>query len=67
MGTREVTYADLPMIECPHCGRESQHDDYYDTEAGDTLECRHCGRTIHVLSVDTRIAAILGTEPDEEA
>lgn len=34
-----------PMIDCPACGKEVQHDDYYDVEAGSEWECR-CGATL---------------------
>ncbi len=56
------THNNLPMIVCPHCGEEYQHDDYYDIQSDDTLDCPSCEKEIHVLEVDTIIYARVGTE-----
>lgn len=55
-------FTGFPMVTCPHCGVESQWDDYYDLRAGDERECEKCGKTVHVLSVEHVMHATVGTE-----
>lgn len=58
-----TTYGTMPMVDCPHCGKEFQWDDYYDVKAGDERDCPKCERTIHVESADVAIEVILSTKP----
>lgn len=51
------------MVECPHCGREFQWDDYYDVKRGDDHECPKCERMIHVVEAEPVIEITLSTEP----
>ncbi len=41
-------WQEFPMITCPYCNKETQVDDYYDFEAGDTFECAECEKTIFI-------------------
>jgi len=50
------------MIECPHCGKETQIDDYYDYKSGDTFECPECEKEIYVAEIDWELAADLKKE-----
>jgi len=52
----------FPMIECPHCGKETQIDDYYDYKSGDTFECPECEKEIYVAEIDWELAADLKKE-----
>lgn len=58
-----ITYNDLPIVECPHCARQIQIDDYYDLGAGDEVECPNCNKTIYVIDIETRMFARMGSEP----
>ena len=61
-----TTYSTLPFIECPHCEKEFQCDDYYDIERGSELECQHCAKPIHVLSTETVVSVRLGQTKEDE-
>lgn len=50
-------YVTFPMVECPHCGKEFQADDYYDLKSGDTITCQKCEKEIFVDDVDTVMTA----------
>lgn len=51
---------ELPMVECPHCGKEFQWDDYYDVKTGSETECSKCEKTIYVaesyVSMNVRLS-----------
>lgn len=51
----------FPMVTCPHCGVESQWDDYYNLKAGDHRECDKCGEQIHILDVEYMMYARVHT------
>ena len=53
----------MPMAKCPHCGKESQLDDWYDFSGGEERECPKCGKTMYVLDVEPVMYVRLGTEP----
>ena len=55
------TFNDMPMADCPHCGKEQQLDDYYDLGVGDSRECQHCDKEMHVIERDTSIWIRLAT------
>lgn len=57
-------FTGFPMVQCPHCKKESQWDDYYDLKAGEERECEKCGKTIHVHSVDYVMYATVSTEKE---
>lgn len=57
----KTVYSTLPMVECPHCGKTFQWDDYYDLKAGDDLVCQRCEKTIFCHSVDVITEAAFGT------
>ena len=59
------TYADFPMVECPHCGKTFQWEEYWDVQDGDDAECPKCEKTIYVHNVDTQITGMLSTHPDK--
>lgn len=59
-------FASFPMVECPHCGKTFQWDDYYDLANDDEHDCPHCEKTIYVSCVDTQITATLSTEPNNK-
>ena len=54
----------MPMVECPHCEKEFQLDDYYDYETGQSFECNKCEMEIHVVGKDIIIELCLSTETD---
>ena len=41
------------MLECLHCGREWQYDDYYDGCVDDIITCPHCERGMRIEAVET--------------
>jgi len=45
------TYNDVPMIECPACGKTFQQDDYYDMKVRDVFECPRCERDLVIEEV----------------
>ena len=45
-------WQEFPMITCPHCNKESQIDDYYDLQAGDTFECTECEKMIFIKYIE---------------
>ncbi|MDD4888674.1 MAG: hypothetical protein PHU85_01995 [Phycisphaerae bacterium] len=49
------TYNLMPFGECPYCGHKWQIDDYYEYDAGKTLECPACEKTIEVVAKDIEI------------
>lgn len=55
----------FPMIECPHCGKEFQADDWYDVKHGSTMDCSKCEKTIHFSYVDTVTTAVASRAPKE--
>ena len=59
-----VILASMPIVECPHCGKEWQWDDYYNLHSGSVRTCPKCEKDVHVLSVDTVMYARLSTEPE---
>lgn len=61
-----TTYNNMPMADCPHCGKEQQLDDYYDLDVGDSRECIHCEKEMHVVSRDTTISIEFSTAEDRE-
>ena len=58
---KHQTWNNMPMVDCPHCRKEFQWDDYYDIKPGDTKECLYCEKVIHVIVVDT-VTSTLDTE-----
>jgi hypothetical protein len=59
------TLNDMPMCECPHCGKGWQQDDYYDVKTDDEFECPHCEKTAYVVFVDNTINVRLSTEKED--
>jgi len=55
-------WSDLPLVRCPHCGKEFQRDDYYDIKVGDSFDCCFCEKEIYVIQKDTVISVNLSTE-----
>ena len=56
-------WQNFPMIECPHCGKEIQVDDYYDLKGGDSFYCKNCEGEIYVWATDVTISGdIHGTK-----
>ena len=49
------TYNDVPIVECPTCGKTFQVEDYYEMGEGDTFDCRHCEAECKIAIVDTRV------------
>ena len=54
----------FPMVECPHCGKTFQADDYYDIKHGSSMDCPKCEKQIHFFNVVTVIHALASTEPE---
>ena len=54
----------LPMITCPHCGKEFQVDDYYDLSAGDSITCGKCEKNIYIHATDTTLSIDIHTKPE---
>ncbi len=61
-----TTWNDLPIAECPHCGKEQQLDDYYDLDVGDSRECQYCDKEMHIVRRDTTINVELSTDEDKQ-
>lgn len=57
------THGEFPVVECPHCNKEFQVDDYYEMGEGDEFDCRHCEKTIYVKYAETVIQVCLSTQP----
>jgi len=57
-------WGSFPVVECPHCGKQFQVDDYYNLKAEDTFDCHECEKEIHVLMTETVIECELGTKPE---
>lgn len=51
------------MVECPHCGKVFQWDDYYELKVGDSRECPKCEKEVFVIATDIEITATLGVMP----
>lgn len=64
MSAENILIAQLPMVRCPHCGKEQQWDDCYEIKSGSSIDCEECEKEIHVLSVDMTIHLRLSTAPD---
>ena len=60
-----MSWCDMPMVTCPHCGEEFQADDYYDLRAGDSMTCAKCEKEIHILQRDTTISFCLSTKSED--
>jgi hypothetical protein len=56
-------WCDMPIVTCPHCGKEFQLDDYYDYKTDDSFECYKCEKPIYIHTVDMIITYELATEP----
>jgi hypothetical protein len=50
-----MTWNDMPMCECPCCGYKWQKDDWYDLDAGDTLECYKCKKEIEITRKEVSV------------
>lgn len=50
-------WQEFPMITCPHCNKESQIDDYYDFQSGDSFECCGCEKEIYIEDIDWILSA----------
>lgn len=61
--TDNTTQCNLPMVECPHCHKTFQFDDYYDIAIGDQITCQLCEKEIIVELVDTVTTVQLGIHP----
>lgn len=46
---RNTTGADMPVLDCPGCGKEWAWDDYYTVDVGSEHDCPHCDKTIEVI------------------
>ena len=55
-------WCDLPMVICPHCGKEFQLDDYWDL--GNSFDCNECQKEIYILQTNTVVSVCLGTEKE---
>ncbi len=64
LSVQNTTYNDLPMADCPHCGKEQQLDDYYELDVGDSRECLHCEEEMYIVYRDTTINIELSTIGD---
>lgn len=68
MTYRNTTGADMPVMECPGCGKEWQWDDYYDVRVGSERECPHCEKTVEVIEAEQVLHcrfAVKASEPSE--
>jgi cytochrome c-type biogenesis protein CcmH/NrfF len=61
-----MAWTNFPMATCPKCGNESQVDDYYDLDVGDSLHCPKCETKLHIWSIDTVIEVDLRIEPVDQ-
>ena len=62
------TFCDMPIAECPHCGKQWQWDDYYDVSETSERDCPNCGKTCFVETVEHRIEVTLTTRsPNDQA
>jgi len=59
-----MAWQDFPMITCPHCGKESQIDDYYDLGAGESFFCPKCNQEIYVWAIDVVKSGDFHTVPE---
>ncbi|KKK56233.1 hypothetical protein LCGC14_3066560 [marine sediment metagenome] len=60
-----TTWNSMPIVQCPHCGKEQQLDDYYDLDVGDSRECQYCEKEMHIVNRDTTINIELATVLEE--
>lgn len=58
----DTTICEVPMLQCPHCGREFQWGAYDDGSVADEIACPRCERVIYVVDEVTRIFVTLTTE-----
>jgi hypothetical protein len=56
-----MTRVRMPMVECPHCEREFQVDDYCDFISGHIFPCPNCEKTIYICATDLVWGADIGT------
>ena len=56
-------WSTMPMVTCPHCGKEFQLHDYWDYEVDDTFDCYMCEREIHIISKNVAIEVELSIAP----
>lgn len=52
----------MPFAECPHCGKETQLDDWYEFKVGDERECPNCRGAMYVTNVEAIMYVAFGTE-----
>jgi endogenous inhibitor of DNA gyrase (YacG/DUF329 family) len=63
MSESKETKSNMPMAECPHCGKEWQWDDYYNLiPYHSSRECPGCKKEIYVLDIETVMWVRLSTE-----
>ncbi len=60
-----TTWNSMPIVQCPHCGKEQQLDDYYDLDIGDSRECQYCEKEMHIVNCDTTTLIELATVQPE--
>lgn len=51
--TATQTLNQAPMMTCPYCAMEWQHDDLYRVSVGSTITCQHCEKEADVTEVET--------------
>ena len=56
-----TTWNSMPIVQCPHCGKEQQLDDYYDLDVGDSRECQYCEKEMHIVNRETATLLELAT------
>ena len=55
-----MSWCNLPMLDCPHCEKEFQYDDYYDVHIDTEIDCPHCEKSFYILEKDTVIQVRIG-------
>lgn len=61
---KRITYSEsMPIVECPHCHKVFQWDDYYDMQEGDSRECPQCEKEIFVIGVSQVTTGMFSTHP----
>lgn len=61
-----MSWQTLPMVTCPHCGRQIQVNDYYDLSSGDSFTCAKCEKEIFIWGRDTVVSIDVHIAPELE-